>query len=62
MNPAEYDEYDDYDESEDCANCGGEGYVSHCFEEWACMHPDDRCDLCMRRCERCNSLAKADKP
>ena len=44
--------HDDYDE--ECANCGGEGYVSHCFEEWACMHPDEGCDMCMRRCDWCN--------
>lgn len=48
------DDYDfDYDEN-DCANCGGEGFVSHCFEEWACMYPDEGCDLCMRRCDWCN--------
>ncbi len=53
------DEYDfDYDETEECANCGGEGYVSHCFEEWACMHPDEGCNLCMRRCDWCNPAPK----
>lgn len=47
-----------YDEEiVECANCGGEGYVSHCFEEWACMHPDEGCDLCMRRCDWCNRPA-----
>lgn len=44
----------DYDETEDCGNCGGEGYVSHCFQEFACMHPDDGCEDCMRRCDWCN--------
>ena len=48
----DYDD-NDYDDN-DCANCGGEGWVSHCFEEWACMHPDEGCDLCMRRCDWCN--------
>ncbi len=45
----------DYDDN-DCANCGGEGFVSHCFEEWACMYPDEGCDLCMRRCDWCNPV------
>jgi hypothetical protein len=48
--PLEYYEGD----GAECPNCGGEGWVSHCFEEWACMHPDEGCDLCMRRCDWCN--------
>lgn len=50
----EHDPYWEYDEREDCWQCGGEGFVAHCFEEWACMHPDEGCDLCMRRCDFCN--------
>gem|GEM_PF-2769554 len=52
----------DYDEDEGCHNCGGEGYVAHCFEEWACMYPDEGCDLCMRRCDWCNALKKPAPP
>lgn len=46
----EYD--DDYDNS-DCWNCGGEGFVSNCFQEFACMYPDEGCDDCTRRCDVC---------
>lgn len=42
----------DYDDN-DCWNCSGEGFVSNCFEEWACMHPDEGCDLCTRLCDVC---------
>jgi hypothetical protein len=37
-----------------CPNCGGEGFVSSCFEEWACVDPEEGCDLCIRRCDWCN--------
>lgn len=50
----EYD--DDYDEV-GCWNCGGEGFVSNCFQEFACMYPDEGCDDCTRRCEVCNPRA-----
>jgi hypothetical protein len=54
MSPYPEDWDDDYDDSTDCANCGGDGYVSHCFQEFACMHPDEGCEDCMRRCDWCN--------
>jgi hypothetical protein len=46
---------DDYDEDDlaDCWNCGGDGFVSSCFEEWACVDPEGGCDLCTRRCDVC---------
>lgn len=48
-------EYDFTDESEfDCHECGGEGFVSDCFEEWACVDPEYGCDLCTRRCDLCH--------
>lgn len=47
-------EHDDYDLDDTCPNCGGEGYVSACFEEFACVDPDEGCDQCMRRCDWCN--------
>lgn len=40
----------------ECWNCGGEGYVSSCFEECACMDPESGCDLCTRRCDVCNPV------
>lgn len=49
---AEIDFDDTHDD--DCWNCGGGGFVSDCFEEWACLHPEDGCDLCTRRCDVCN--------
>ena len=39
---------------DDCWNCGGEGFVSDCFEEFACVDPDSGCDLCTQRCDVCN--------
>lgn len=45
-----YDE--DYDEN-DCWNCGGEGFVSNCFQEFACMYPDEGCDDCTKPCDVC---------
>lgn len=38
----------------ECWNCGGEGYVSCCFEEYACIDPEGGCDECERRCDICN--------
>lgn len=45
---------DDFDDQADCWNCGGEGFVSNCFQEFACLHPDEGCDDCTRRCDVCN--------
>lgn len=54
---------DDMDcDDHDCWNCGGEGYVSDCFEEYACLHPDDGCELCMERCEFCNPHHPKEQP
>lgn len=55
------DDYDDYDQGDDsCYECGGEGFVSDCFEEWACVDPEGGCDLCTRRCDLCHT--PKDKP
>ena len=54
----EYD--DDYDNS-DCWNCGGEGFVSNCFQEFACMYPDEGCDDCTRRCDVCTPAPTTSK-
>jgi hypothetical protein len=53
-----------HDSDDTCPNCGGDGYVSHCFEEYACIDPDEGCDLCMRRCDWCNPprLPEAKQP
>jgi hypothetical protein len=51
----DYDaEYDDDFDNGDCWQCGGEGFVSNCFTEYACMYPDEGCEECMRRCDLCN--------
>ena len=47
-------EFDDYFDNGDCWNCGGEGFVSSCFSEYACVDPDAGCDLCTRRCDICS--------
>lgn len=51
------DDYVDYDDHMDggCYECGGEGFVSDCVEEWACIDPEYGCDYCTRRCPLCNS-------
>ncbi len=49
--PSADDFYDEFEQ--DCWNCGGEGFVSDCFEEWACVDPEYGCDLCTRRCDVC---------
>lgn len=33
--------------------CHGEGQVASCYEEWACLDPEEGCDLCLRRCDIC---------
>lgn len=56
------DEFDDYDDG-GCYECGGEGFVSDCVEEWACIDPDYGCDYCTRPCPLCHppkrNIAKA---
>ena len=49
--------FDDLDD-EPCWNCGGEGYVASCDEQWACLHPDEGCDLCIRQCDFCVDQSK----
>lgn len=58
--PDDPDSYDDDDA--DCHACGGEGVVANCFEPFACMHPDEGCDLCMRRCEWCATASTTQAP
>lgn len=48
------DHWGDDEDDGDCWQCGGEGFVSNCFEEFACLDPDGGCDLCTRRCDICN--------
>lgn len=48
----------DYDENE-CWNCGGEGFVSNCFSEYACIYPDEGCDECTRPCDVCTPARAA---
>lgn len=48
------DDAEDYmDDGEDCWNCGGDGFVAHCFQEFACVDPDGGCDDCIRDCDIC---------
>ena len=51
------DDYDDYEDG--CYECGGEGFVSDCVEEWACVDPEYGCDYCTRRCPLCNPARAA---
>lgn len=54
--PASIPREDDYDDFIDdgCYECGGDGFVSDCVEEWACVDPDYGCDYCTRPCPLCN--------
>jgi hypothetical protein len=54
--PHSLEAWDSHDDQlEDCWNCGGEGYVANCFSEYACLYPDEGCDLCTRRCDVCRA-------
>lgn len=44
---------DDGGDSDICPNCGGEGVVANCFEEFACLYPEEGCNFCMTRCDWC---------
>lgn len=37
----------------ECWQCSGDGYVSNCFEEYACVDPEGGCDECTRKCDIC---------
>lgn len=37
----------------ECWQCAGEGFVSYCLEEFACLDPEGGCDLCTRTCDIC---------
>jgi hypothetical protein len=54
------DDFDPLDDG-DCWNCGGEGYVSSCFESFACLDPDSGCDLCTKRCTICRPLTAPER-
>lgn len=45
------DELDD--DYADCWDCGGDGYVSSCHSEYACLNAEDGCDECTRTCSTC---------
>lgn len=48
------DLYDyDYDDSDECPNCAGTGVIYMCVSEYACVNPEDGCDLCERTCDWC---------
>jgi len=57
--PRVEDEFEDDFDIEECWHCGGEGFVSSCFEEFACIDPDAGCDLCTRRCDVCRPMRSA---
>lgn len=55
--------YDDADRrlnpsGEACWHCGGEGEISHCFEEFACIDPESGCSDCRRPCPECRLYAR----
>jgi len=50
-------DYDDDFDMDGCWNCGGSGFVSSCFEEFACVDPEEGCDLCTHRCDVCRPRA-----
>lgn len=52
------DDLDFYEYDEVCLECGGEGFVYDCQDEAGCPHPEEGCDLCMRRCDWCNGKGR----
>lgn len=54
------DAFDDDDGG--CYECGGEGFVSDCVEEWACVDPEYGCDYCTQRCPLCNPPKRPTPP
>lgn len=40
-------------QDDDCGQCGGEGYTWDCIDG-CCLHAEEGCDLCTRRCDWCN--------
>ena len=52
------DDLDFYEYDEVCLECGGEGFVYDCHDEAGCPHPEEGCDLCMRRCDCCNGKGR----
>lgn len=46
-------DFDDYGDHVECWQCGGEGTITNCFEEFACIDPEDGCPDCWRRCDIC---------
>lgn len=54
VKPVKASDYDDFeDDGDGCPNCDGEGIVYSCEEEFACLHPEEGCDLCARACDWC---------
>lgn len=51
------DDFDDHYDG-DCWQCGGEGFISNCFEEFACLDPEGGCDDCTRPCDICNPTGR----
>lgn len=37
----------------DCWQCAGRGWAANCWEEFACMDPEEGCDDCIRDCDIC---------
>lgn len=52
--PDPIEEMDFEYEDTSCPNCGGEGFVAHCWEEYACIDPEGGCDDCLEPCDWCN--------
>lgn len=46
----------------ECWQCGGDGFVSSCFEEFACIDPDEGCEDCQRKCDVCEGGGGWDRP
>ena len=52
-------DYEDDYEEDGCYECGGEGFVSDCVEEWACVDPEYGCNYCTRQCPLCNPAQRS---
>jgi hypothetical protein len=48
-----HDELPDWVPTIECWQCAGEGLVSSCLEEFACVDPESGCEDCTKRCDIC---------
>lgn len=46
----------------ECWQCGGEGLVSSCLDDGACIDPEGGCELCLVNCDICEGAGGWNAP